>query len=277
MKQAQVADAVLEFEFRGAGQPVLLIHGTALADSFLPLVQQPALLRNNLLIRYHRRGFGGSSRIGMPWSIEQHALDAARLLQKLGIRKAHVIGYSTGAAVALELALDFPEVVGSVVLLELGLPSVAEKLSINPELAQAQGLYARGDKTAALDHFLSAYAGGLHRKIIDTALPAGSFELAVQDVDTIFLYELPALRVWDLSQNIAMRMSKSVLLGNGGETLPLFKASRKTLAEWIPDSEAFEIGGAGHALHMQAPDLVASAIASFIARHPALDSAEALV
>jgi hypothetical protein len=38
----QQANAI-EFEVRGDGEPVLLIHGAIVADSFLPMMSQPAL------------------------------------------------------------------------------------------------------------------------------------------------------------------------------------------------------------------------------------------
>jgi hypothetical protein len=47
---------MLEFELKGSGQPVLLIHGSHLARSYLPLVAQKSLAEACLLIRYHRRG-----------------------------------------------------------------------------------------------------------------------------------------------------------------------------------------------------------------------------
>ena len=51
----------LEYEPHGEGEPVLLIHGSHVADSFLPLTREVVLADRYRLIRYHRRGFAGSS------------------------------------------------------------------------------------------------------------------------------------------------------------------------------------------------------------------------
>jgi len=48
----------LEYEVRGAGEPVLLIHGSHVAHAFLPLMVEPALADRFRLVRYHRRGSG---------------------------------------------------------------------------------------------------------------------------------------------------------------------------------------------------------------------------
>src|SRR6478672_11299915 len=59
--------AGLEYEERGDGEPVLLVHGAAIADSFLPLSRQPSL-DGFRVIWYRRRGYGGSDRVPGPFS-----------------------------------------------------------------------------------------------------------------------------------------------------------------------------------------------------------------
>ena len=46
----------LEYEERGDGEPVLLIHGALIATTFVPLMSEPALADRYRLIRYHRAG-----------------------------------------------------------------------------------------------------------------------------------------------------------------------------------------------------------------------------
>ena len=65
----------------------------------LPFLFEPALVDRYRLIRYHRRGQAGSTRA-------DNAADAASLLDHLSVRRAHVAGHSTGAAIALQLVLD---------------------------------------------------------------------------------------------------------------------------------------------------------------------------
>src|SRR5688500_761417 len=59
--RASINEFELEYEVRGEGEPVLLIHGSIIGDAFAPLLSQTTLSRRYRLINYHRRGFDGSS------------------------------------------------------------------------------------------------------------------------------------------------------------------------------------------------------------------------
>ena len=117
MRSAVLDGVTLEYEVRGAGDPVVLIHLAPYADSFLPLMDQPAL-SDYQLIRYRRRGYGGSAEKSDRVTISENARDLAGLLRFLEIRRAHIVGHSYGGLVGLQLALDRPEAAGSLVLME---------------------------------------------------------------------------------------------------------------------------------------------------------------
>ncbi|MDQ1552845.1 MAG: hypothetical protein QOD50_2267, partial [Actinomycetota bacterium] len=118
MESAKVNGIELEYEVVGSGEPLLLIS-PVLADGFLPLLSEPTLADRYQLIRYHKRGWLGSTHTPPPVGIADHAADAAALLDHLGVPRAHIAGHSTGAAVAAQLTLDHPEAVRSLILLEL--------------------------------------------------------------------------------------------------------------------------------------------------------------
>ena len=65
MKIAKVNGVELEYEVAGSGEPVLLISAV-LADGFLPLLSEPALADRYQLIRYHKRGWVGSTHPASP-------------------------------------------------------------------------------------------------------------------------------------------------------------------------------------------------------------------
>src|SRR5687767_13210975 len=120
MEHAQINGTLLEYEVKGDGEPLLLISTGPIADSFRPFLSEKAFIERHTMIAYRQRGQEGSPRgagSGVV-SFVEHAADAALLLRKLDIPRAHVAGHSTGAAIALQLALDQPELVHTLVLLE---------------------------------------------------------------------------------------------------------------------------------------------------------------
>src|SRR5688572_21995616 len=114
MESVNVNGIELEYEVAGAGEPLLLIS-PVLVDGFLPLISETALADHFQLIRYHKRGWAGSTHTPAPVSVADHAADAAALLKELGVPRAHVAGHSSGAAVAAQLALDHPAAVHTLI------------------------------------------------------------------------------------------------------------------------------------------------------------------
>jgi pimeloyl-ACP methyl ester carboxylesterase len=100
MRRVSVNGVELEYEVTGSGEAVLLIS-PVLADGFVPLVREPALADRYRLIRYHKRGWVGSTHSEGPVTVEQHAADAAALLDHLGIERVGVVGQSGGTPYAL--------------------------------------------------------------------------------------------------------------------------------------------------------------------------------
>lgn len=267
MERANVRGTTLEYEILGSGEPVLLIHGVLVADAFRPLVEADGLADRYKLVVYHRRGVAGSDGVTPPFTIKDQAADAQALLGELGIDRAHVVGHSYGAAIALQLAVDAPEVVHTLALQEapsVVVPSAAQVVQAMEPVGQR---FAAGDREGATDDFLTAMGGAGYRQSLDRLLP-GSFEQAVSDADALFTVELPALGEWGFSAEDAKRIDAPVLRVVGENTIPWFVESDALLAEWLPDSDRSTIPSVGHFLQMQDPRPIEESLATFFARHP---------
>src|SRR5262245_10132488 len=153
MNRAQIGGNTFEYEVRGAGEPVVLVHGSHIADAFVPLLAEPVLTDRYQLLLYHRRGFAGSTHPAGPLSIAQQAVDCRAVMQYLGVPCAHIVGHSYGGAIALQLALDAPEVVHSLALLEPALLMVPSAQQFMEAMGPVFQLYEAGNKTGAVDGF----------------------------------------------------------------------------------------------------------------------------
>lgn len=268
MRRALLNGIELEYELMGAGEPVLMIS-PVLADGFQPLVSEQALMDRYQLITYHKRGWVGSARTPPPVTIADHAADAAALLEYLNIGRAHVAGHSSGAAVAVQLALDHPQHVQSLALLELSLLSLPAAAGLLEKAGPAFQQYAEGRWEAAVATFLSSVSGltwDACRALLDQRIP-GAVAQAITDADTFFGVELPALSAWTFGAEQAARISQPVLSVVGGETQPLWVEVAVRLRSWFAQVEECTIEGVGHLLHIQRSAPVASCLAAFFARH----------
>ncbi len=265
MEIAKVNSVELEYQVLGSGEPVLLIS-PVLADGFLPLLSEPALADRYQLIRYHKRGWVGSTHTPPPVSIADHAADAAALLDHLGVARAHIAGHSSGAAVGAQLALDHPETVHSLILLELALLSVPCGEAFFQQVAPAFEAYGNGDHEDALAIFMSAVSGldwATCGALLEARAP-GSVAQAVNDADTFFGIELPALTEWAFGPEQAAAIQCPVLSVLGAETQPLWVEVAEFLRTSVPRVEECTIEGVGHLLHVQRPEPVARAMAEFL-------------
>ena len=117
----------LNYEIHGQGRPLLLIHG--LGSSSRDWEKQlTAFSRYYQVITFDLRGHGQTEKPLGPYSMSLFAKDAAELVKALGISPAHVVGISLGGMITFQLALDHPELVMSVVIVNAGTEVVARTL-----------------------------------------------------------------------------------------------------------------------------------------------------
>ena len=163
---------------------------------------------------YHRIGYAGSSRVAGSVSLAQQAAHLVALMRHLGMQRAHLVGHSSGGNIILQLALDAPEMVGSLAVLEPALPveaSGSERLlSTRAFMAPVMERYRAGDKAGAVDGFMRGVTGPDYRVALDRVLPE-AFGEAVASADTFFGQELPAVGQWSFRREDARRITQPVL------------------------------------------------------------------
>ena len=111
-----VNDLQMYYEIHGTGQPLVLLHGafSAIGTSFGQLL--PGLAETRQVIAFELQGHGRTADIDRPLSLEGMADDVAAAVGQLGVEPADIFGYSTGAAVGLQLVTRHPDVVRKLVL-----------------------------------------------------------------------------------------------------------------------------------------------------------------
>ncbi len=145
--------------------------------------------------------------------------------------RAHVVGHSYGGDVALQLALDAPEVVHTLAVLEPALMLGASGSGYRASLATAAERYRVDGADATIDAALEARWPG-YRPVLDRLLP-GAFAQAVADAPFEFDHNTPGMLAWTFGEAEARRISPptlSVLGGNSPSCSPPVRGGAQAAA-----------------------------------------------
>lgn len=115
MPSLGTGDEILAYETAGSGPPLLLVSGLGGVGSFWRRVR-PRLAQRFRVITYDHRGTGDSAKPAAGYSLRSMVADALRLLDHLGIERAHFVGQSTGGAISQRIAIEAPQRVDRLVL-----------------------------------------------------------------------------------------------------------------------------------------------------------------
>jgi pimeloyl-ACP methyl ester carboxylesterase len=261
MSVLQLDGVDLDYEERGAGPPVLLIHGTA-ARVWGDVPE--ALADSARTIDYDRRSFGASVHPPVT-DLARHRADAAALLDALGAGPAVIVGWSIGGVVALDLALARPERVRALVLIEP--PLHAKRHPTLPMLrailtAQALGRIGRPARgaTAFLRWATGRRDGG---DDLDRVPPA--WRAAMLANAAAIVGELRAGTGEHLKRDGLASLGLPVTLLAGSESDPVFAACTRRLADSLPAAVVREVPGSGHVMQHDRPEAIVAAARSALA------------
>jgi aminoacrylate hydrolase len=115
MPRISIGECSLYYERQGVGYPVLLLTGLTGFASFWG-DQVAAFAKKFDVITHDHRGIGQSDQSYSGYTVDRMAADTIGLLDALGIERAHVVGHSTGGAIAQTLAIEHPRRLASIVL-----------------------------------------------------------------------------------------------------------------------------------------------------------------
>jgi pimeloyl-ACP methyl ester carboxylesterase len=128
----------LYYEIHGEGQPLVLIHGLGSSTRDWEY-QVQEFSKAYKVITFDLRGHGQSDKPAGPYSMSMFAADTIGLLRGLGIDRAHVVGLSLGGGVAFQLAVDAPQMLKTLTIVnstpELIVRSFKDRLMVWQRIA----------------------------------------------------------------------------------------------------------------------------------------------
>jgi len=245
----------LDYEERGAGPPLLLIHGTA---ARLWGAVPDELAGSARSIDYDRRSFGASVHPPVT-DLTRHREDAAALLDALGAVPAVIVGWSIGGVVALDLALAHPDRVRALVLIEPPLHAKRHpSLPMVRAILTAQALGRIGRPASGATAFLR-WASGRRDGTDDLDRVSPAWRAAMLANAAAIVGELRAGTGEHLKRDRLAGLRVPVTILAGSESDPVFAACARRLADTVPGATVTTIPGSGHVMQQDRPDAIVAA------------------
>ena len=264
MPVQRVNGAALHYDTAGAGPETIVFSHGLLMNGEMFRAQIDALSETYRCIAYDHRGQARSEVTEFGYDMDSLTQDAAALIRELGAGPCHFIGLSMGGFVGMRLALRYPELLRSLVLLNT---------SADPEPEANRGPYRRLALVGRWLGFRPVVNRVMRIMFGQTFLtdPSRQAErehwrrhlLGLNRVGTARAAHGVIDRTGVYGQIGRIAVPTLVLVGD--EDVATVPAKGERIQQAIPGSRLVHIPGAGHSTSIEQPELVTAAIREFLA------------
>ncbi len=237
----------LSYELQGSvGPPLLLLHGLGSRGEDW-IFQTQALRESYRVITPDLRGHGDSPAAEGWHTMHDYAADVVHLLQDIDIPKLHIVGLSLGGGVALQMGVEFPDMVESLTIVNAGATLRVPTRRLH-SAAVRLALLATGQK----ERLGEWVAAGLFPRADQFELRAAAAERIASNARPNYFRAILAILRFDLRKRVHLIQAPTlVVAGDLDTTVPL--ESKVKLARAIPNARLEIIAGSGHATPLDAP------------------------
>ena len=262
MPIAKTENVNIYYEMIGQGEPLVMIRGiSSNVDHWYEQVL--VLSKKYQLLIFDNRGIARSSDPGGSFSTRDMAADTVGLMEAVGIKKAHVLGYSMGGMIAQEMALAYPEKVNGLILVATDC-GISLRIKAKPEFSRLFSEMIRLGTNEAK----KAAAGCLFAKQtvetrpdiiqryteVSLRFPASQKTLGKQ---------WAAITQHDACDRLA-KISSPTLVITGSEDELIPPENAKVMAQRIPVAQIISIDGGGHLFLIERPEAFNEAVIGFL-------------
>lgn len=257
-QQIAVGAATYGYHRMGSGPELVLLNGDAMCMSMWTDALLSRLADSFTVTIFDYPGMGRST--GTPdqsWLIPDMARQTLAFLGALGLDRPHVLGWSTGGEIALQMALFAPESLGKVISVAgdpgsthyVGDPDVLSKLA-NATPQQMLAYLFPASATAAVSAFIADFSSRPQDE------PSAEVMRAQEGAFSDWL----AAGIWDELPH----MTNPALIINGEQDALVDPQNARNMAERIPNAKLLLVPDAGHAVALQMPAWLAAQVKEFL-------------
>lgn len=255
----EVNGTKLYYEVAGKGQPLVLIGGGGSLDGRLWDEQFKAFAKKYKVIRYDPRGIGKS---GVPDNPFSHSQDLLDLLKSLNAEKAFILGLSLGGTIAIDFALEYPEMVRALILVASGLSDlnkeVLQTTSALSAMAEEKGVARVIQMIVENDSYIAP----------ENLVARQRAEKILSENAHIFHSDFPHIKYWQPVEPPASRrlpeINAATLVIVGERDYPGIHAIADKLETSIAGARKVMIRGAGHMVNLEKPEEFNQVVSDFL-------------
>ncbi|HEX5317536.1 MAG TPA: pyrimidine utilization protein D [Stellaceae bacterium] len=263
MARIPVGDGSIHYERQGHGFPVLFISGLAGAASFWR-DQVPVFAKKFDVVTHDHRGIGQSDPSLSGYTVDRMAADVIGLMDALEIKRAHVVGHSTGGAIAQTMAVEYPNRLASMVLSATWTKPDAyfrRFFGLRKDI-----LLRLGPSAYVAANSLFLYPGAYVAKNNEKLRQAEAQALAVFPATEIAASRIDAVLAFDRTEQLHRVKTPTLVVGSEDDLVTPAYFSEE-LARRIPGAEVKLFPNGGHAIpHVRAREFN-QAVLPFLTSH----------
>jgi 3-oxoadipate enol-lactonase len=275
MPIASVNGIDLYYEEHGNGEPMLLIPASWWPSDTWKVGVVPVLSQRYRTIIFDCRGTGRSSKPVDGYTVKQFAADALGLLNHLGVKHCHVVGFALGSLIVQAMAIERPDVVASLTMAAAGPGSKrldGRPRDLSPEtMREIAEMGFEQYIRSHIDNDGMAYNPEFYRQHRDLAAALADALWSGQSTVELFRLHEQARLSWDtLAEAAKVKVPTLILCGadDGIERRGSTPATTaKRLGAAAPGAELVLVPGVRHMTFWDG-DGALNALQTFLARHP---------
>lgn len=250
----------LNYKQQGQGQHVILIHGLFGSLENLNVIAKPLSEHFNVInvdVRNH-----GLSPHSNEMNYSAMANDIVELMSHLNIDKAHLIGHSMGGKIAMEVALNHPELVNKLVVLDIAPVSYPARHTQIFQALKCVASHSVTDRKEA-DKLMQPFIEEVGvRQFLLKSLAKNEQGQFTWRFNLAVLSEKYSTITANVNESSSCLCDTLFIKGNDSDYI--LPAYRDAITARFKNTKAKIIHGAGHWLHAQKPQAVNKAINDFL-------------
>ncbi|MEO8773374.1 MAG: alpha/beta hydrolase [Gelidibacter sp.] len=257
MSKIHVNDIELDYEDYGSGKVLLMLHGLGSTKKDWDL-QVPFFSKRYRVITLDLRGHGESSKPSDAYGVELMTEDVKTFLDQLKIKKATLIGFSMGGAVAFQMASSYPEYTDNLVIVNSG-PDFNDMGAIGKELLnnRTEFLETKGLEPLAKEISFNMFPEEHQLDLRD------AFEERCKNNDYNAYYKsFVTLMAWGLGDELENIKARTLVVASDMDYTPI--AFKQDYVERMPNASLCVIEDSRHGVVIDQPDAFNIALEKFL-------------